>query len=211
MTDNEETIAELNRQIWALDATVHNLHLQLEAVGAGGVQSLRADSAAREQNHVHIQRFNNFAGIMNPEARGLYVRYEDYAAHIAALTAPQQEVPRDMQKNSLPPQQDNDPDAWVRFWLHSALNCGFKWDPDQRDMAEEHLAAALAKPAPSIGADGGSADQSALAELERLRERVTRIGLDVDRAMSGHVNEQSLLGSKRLGAIAAMAAQKGGA
>lgn len=41
-----------------------------------------------------IQRFNNFAGIMNPESRGLYVRYEDYAAHIAALTAPRQVVPQ---------------------------------------------------------------------------------------------------------------------
>lgn len=34
-----------------------------------------------------IQRFNNIAGLMNPESRGLYVRYEDHAAQVAALTA----------------------------------------------------------------------------------------------------------------------------
>ena len=33
-----------------------------------------------------IQRFNNIAGLMNPESRGLYVRYEDHAAQVAALT-----------------------------------------------------------------------------------------------------------------------------
>ena len=34
-----------------------------------------------------IQRFNNIFGLMNPEARGLYVRYED---HVAALVDAQQ-------------------------------------------------------------------------------------------------------------------------
>lgn len=37
-----------------------------------------------------IQRFNNVAGLMNPEARGLYVRYED---HVAALVEAQQPAP----------------------------------------------------------------------------------------------------------------------
>lgn len=37
-----------------------------------------------------IQRFNNVVGLMNPEARGLYVRYED---HIAAMVRAQQPAP----------------------------------------------------------------------------------------------------------------------
>lgn len=48
------------------------------------------------------------------------------------------------------------------------------------------------------------APQPAPAELERLRERIARMGLDVDRAMRGHVNEQSPLGTQRLAAIAAL-------
>lgn len=36
-----------------------------------------------------IQRFNNFAGLMKPEYRGLYVRYDDHAAQIAALRTQQ--------------------------------------------------------------------------------------------------------------------------
>lgn len=47
--------------------------------------------------------------------------------------------------------------------------------------------------------------QPAPAELEQLRERISRMGLDVDRAMRGHVNEQSPLGTQRLAAIAALA------
>lgn len=50
-----------------------------------------------------------------------------------------------------------------------------------------------------------AAPQPAPAELERLRERIARMGLDVDRAMRGHVNEQSPLGTQRLAAIAALA------
>lgn len=37
-----------------------------------------------------IQRFNNIVGLMNPDARGLYVRYED---HVAALVEAQQPDP----------------------------------------------------------------------------------------------------------------------
>ena len=50
-----------------------------------------------------------------------------------------------------------------------------------------------------------TAPQPAPAELERLRERISKMGLDVDRAMRGHVNEQSPLGTARLAAIAALA------
>lgn len=50
-----------------------------------------------------------------------------------------------------------------------------------------------------------AAPQPAPAELERLRERISKMGLDVDRAMRGHVNEQSPLGTTRLAAIAALA------
>lgn len=48
--------------------------------------------------------------------------------------------------------QTDDPDAWVRFWLDSALRCNdFHWDPDQYVCAEQALIAATAK------AKGGAA------------------------------------------------------
>ncbi|MBO0943536.1 hypothetical protein J1N44_17925 [Acidovorax temperans] len=53
-----------------------------------------------------------------------------------------------------------------------------------------------------------TAPQPAPADLEQLRERIARMGLDVDRAMRGHVNEQSPLGTQRLAAIAALVKPK---
>jgi len=44
-----------------------------------------------------IQRFNNFAGLMNPETRGLYVRYEDHVAAIAALHAAHVQNPAEIE------------------------------------------------------------------------------------------------------------------
>lgn len=43
-------------------------------------------------------------------------------------------------------------------------------------------------------------------EIERLREKVARMGLDVDRALRGEVNAESPLGATRLQAVAALAA-----
>lgn len=43
----------------------------------------------------------------------------------------------------IPP--DDNPDAWVRFWLDAALRCeAFQWDADQREAAELALQAAVA-------------------------------------------------------------------
>lgn len=48
--------------------------------------------------------------------------------------------------SEVPIPQTDDPDAWVRFWLDSALRCpAFVWDADQRACAEGVLADALAK------------------------------------------------------------------
>jgi len=47
-----------------------------------------------------------------------------------------------------PPEDVNDHDGWVRFWLYGALLCpSFHWDADQREMAEDALRAAIAKAA----------------------------------------------------------------
>lgn len=44
-----------------------------------------------------IQRFNNICGLMNPAARGLYVRYEDHVAAIAALHAAHVQNPAEIE------------------------------------------------------------------------------------------------------------------
>ena len=44
-----------------------------------------------------IQRFNNICGLMNPETRGLYVRYEDHVAAIAALHAAHVQNPAEIE------------------------------------------------------------------------------------------------------------------
>ena len=60
----------------------------------------------------------------------------------------------------------------------------------------------------TYGVDGfrPAPQQASLFDLERLRNRIARIGLDVDRALRGEVNEDSPLGVQRLRAVAAPAA-----
>ena len=92
-----------------------------------------------------------------------------------------------------PQQEAQEPAFWMNEKGHTWSHSDWKQFPKHR--AKYPIPLYPHFPAP----------QPAPAELERLRERIGRMGLDVDRAMRGHVNEQSPLGTQRLAAIAALA------
>jgi ribosome modulation factor len=105
-----------------------------------------------------------------------------------AETAPQQEV--------------QEPHGWLYEWTHSSATG--KPDSTYTAFTTDEAHARKHDNCRAIY----TAPQPAPAELERLRERIARMGLDVDRAMRGHVNEQSPLGTQRLAAIAALVKPK---
>ena len=129
MTDNEEAIAELNRQIRAYEATVHNLHLQLEAVGAGGVQSL----ANGDKLQVIARQV-----LRDMQAQDVLHEWHDLLAE--ALAAPQQEVQEPFCFASVNKQGD------------------VKRIIKRRDKWSSVPLYTTPKPAHSIGAEGAAAD-----------------------------------------------------
>lgn len=82
--------------------------------------------------------------------------------------------PEDMSPGTpvVAPPAGDDPNAWVRFWLSSALRCtAFVWDADQRECAEGILRDAIAAPAVAHQAQ-------VLARIAEYAENLERGGVD---------------------------------
>lgn len=105
-------------------------------------------------------------------------------------------------QQAAPKQEVQEPHGWLYEWTHSSATG--KPDSTYTAFTTDEAHARKHDNCRAIY----TAPQPAPAELERLRERIARMGLDVDRAMRGHVNEQSPLGTQRLAAIAALVKPK---
>lgn len=215
---NDETIAELKRQIWALDATVHNLrlknealqeaivakddlisaqkdvvkelNLQLEAVGAGGVQAL----ANGDKLQIIARQV-----LRDMQAQDVLHEWHDLLAE--ALASPQQEVQEHVGYFSFSDEcgfDRHDTEEAAKAAAKEMLDAirqelgGDEWPMDIESVcwgvvverATEHnqtiddggekycdyvLKGSAPQPAPSIGAEGGSADALDAARYRWLR------------------------------------------
>ena len=131
-----------------------------------------------------IQRFNNIAGLMNPESRGLYVRYEDHAAQVAALTA-QPAAPQGVAYAELPK------DVIRAVFIEN----GFTVKEGQTDLKPYVYAAAeallaLAAPTPAAQADSQPAPVL-VAALIAAKQAINSMKVEAETAAQG--DEQMML------------------
>ena len=229
---------ELRRQ----HARIAELESELEAVGAGGVQSLSAAPPSMYVDGAGIHAEDGASAVIRKlDARFHIVTFKAVDAAAASPTPPAEQqaatkaapggpfdecfpgeprvaVPQgligaacfairnkrddgkvleqlrrysvgDLSQPLAPQQEAQEPVAWLNPWRADQVTTDY-------DAYGER------------GIPLYTAPQPAPADLEQLRERIARMGLDVDRAMRGHVNEQSPLGTQRLAAIAALVKPK---
>lgn len=202
---------------------------ELEAVGAGGVQALSAAPAG----FVPVAAFDRLHA--HAESLAARLLAAEQAAPKAAPGEPSDWKPLKTSKEGRDAVRSffreklkrQDFDEYIMGTLAADFACvlGGYLRAEPQQEAQEPVALLVRKnswragqweaappDSPSYGLAWANqrqyvyaAPQPAPAELERLKERISRMGLDVDRAMRGHVNEQSPLGTQRLAAIAALA------
>ncbi len=161
----------------------HALRMEQAAPKAapGAAPGDAIDEALRERDEADDfinELLDEVLGADRPEWSSAYNRYDamsDVRERITALHKPAVDKAWDQFQSAMatPQQEAQEPAAWQG--VH-----------DQTDLYYTKPLQANVRPL-------YAAPQPAPAELERLRERIARMGLDVDRAMRGHVNEQSRL------------------
>ncbi len=176
----------------------HALRMEQAAPKAapGAAPGDAIDEALRERDEADDfinELLDEVLGADRPEWSSAYNRYDamsDVRERITALHKPAVDKAWDQFQSAMaaPQQEAQEPAAWQGVHDQTDL---YYTKPLQADVRPLY-----------------AAPQPAPAELERLRERIARMGLDVDRAMRGHVNEQSPLGTQRLAAIAALVKPK---